>query len=74
MLLVWLSPIILFLILSATRYVPAMTAALLALTLSAFVVVGPLAVTPLQFLSIFVAGAWIAVPAVAVILAGLYFT
>jgi len=76
MLAVWLSPIILFLVLSAVRYVPALTAALLALALSAVVVVGsgPVTVTPAAFVSMFVAGAWIALPAVLVILAGLYFT
>lgn len=76
MLYVWLSPIIVFLFLCATRVVPALVAALLALILSAVVVIaaGPVTVTAFAFIEMFIAGAWIALPAVLVILAGLYFT
>jgi len=76
MLFIWLSPIILFLLLSVIRVVPAVTAALLALVLSAVtvIVVGPQEVTPVAFMQMLIAGAWIALPAVLVILAGLYFT
>lgn len=76
MLYVWLSPIFVFLFLCATRLVPALAAALLALLLSAVVVIaaGPETVTPFAFMEMFIGGAWIALPAVLVILAGLYFT
>lgn len=76
MLYVWLSPIIVFLFLCATRFVPVLTAALLALLLSAVVIigVGPQTVTAFAYMEMFIAGAWIALPAVMVILAGLYFT
>ena len=76
MLYIWLSPILAFLILSVTRVVPVLVAALLALILSAVVVVGvgPNTVAPVAYLQMFIAGTWIALPAVLVILAGLYFT
>ena len=76
MLAVWVSPIVLFLVLTATRHVSAMAAAILALVLSAAVVIwaGPVPVTPGAFAAMFVAGAFVALPAVLVILAGLYFT
>ena len=76
MLFVWISPIVLFLVLSAARGVPALIAAMFALVLSSVVVIGfgPIPVTGIHFASMFVGGAWIALPAVLVILAGLYFS
>ena len=76
MLLLWVSPIILFLLLSVTRRVPAVSAALLSLAIAGVVVVvaGPRAVSVSELGAIIAAGAWIALPAVMVILAGLYFT
>ncbi len=76
MLILWISPILLFLALIASRAVPALMAATLALALSAVIVIvaGPVAVSPKEYAAILLAGAWIALPAVLVILAGLYFT
>ncbi len=76
MLILWISPILLFLALIASRAVPALVAACLALALSAIIVIaaGPVAVTVPDYAMMLLAGAWIALPAVLVILAGLYFT
>ena len=76
MLILWISPVLLFLALIASRATPALVAATLALALSGIVVVaaGPMAVVPAEYAAMLLAGAWIAMPAVLVILAGLYFT
>ncbi len=76
MLLLWVSPIIVFMLLSAARVLPAVFAALVSLCLAAIVVLaaGPRAVGVHELVEILIGGAWIALPAVLVILAGLYFT
>lgn len=76
MLVLWVSPILLFLLLSVARGVSAVMAALLSLILAGAVVLaaGPRSVSIVELGGFAAAGVWIALPAVAVILAGLYFT
>lgn len=77
MLFVWISPVLLFLALMASRTVPAVPAAALSLGLSVLIVsagIGPVGIASAEMVAIVVAGAWVALPAVLVILTGLYFT
>jgi lactate permease len=76
MLLLWVSPILAFMALSAARLVPALWAAALSLGLAACIVLfgGPVPTTAYDVAGMLIGGAWIALPAVLVILAGLYFT
>lgn len=76
MLFLWVSPVILFLALMASRAVAAIPAATLSLGLAVIVTasVGPVWLAPKEIAMIVLAGGWIALPAVLVILTGLYFT
>ena len=76
MLFLWVSPIVLFLALMASRAVAAIPAAALSLGLAVIVATGfgPLPIAVADTALIVLAGAWIALPAVMVILTGLYFT
>jgi len=76
MLFLWVSPVILFLVLMASRAVAAVPAAAFSLTLAIVVAVGfgPIDIAPFEIARIVLAGAWVALPAVLVILTGLYFT
>ena len=76
MLFLQVSPVILFLALIAGRILPAVPAATASLLLAIIIATGfaPTAITLAETLHIVLAGAWVALPAVLVILTGLYFT
>lgn len=75
MVLVWLLPVVLFVGLLASRRVPALPAAMLAMatTLGVAWSSAPTQVGPVELARMVAAGIWIAVPAALVILAGLFF-
>ncbi|MEQ8826113.1 MAG: L-lactate permease [Filomicrobium sp.] len=71
----WVSPILLFVALLASKRMTALPASILALTTAVIIVyaAAPLPTSLTNITGILVAGAWIALPAVVVILAGLVF-
>ncbi|KUO57193.1 MAG: hypothetical protein APF80_04205 [Alphaproteobacteria bacterium BRH_c36] len=72
----WVSPLFVFIGLLTTRRLSALPASLIALAIAGFIVLtaGPREMSPAELAMTVGAGIWIAVPAVVVIMAGLFFT
>jgi lactate permease len=73
---VWASPVVVFVVLLMTRRFSAVVAALCAVSIAVLVVAAsaPKALTAAELIMTAAAGAWIALPAVVVILAGVFFS
>lgn len=76
MLFLWISPVVVFVALLWTRTIPALPASIVSLALAVVVgaTLGPVQLGAIDVLHTLSGGAWIALPAVLVVLAGLFFT